>query len=52
MATWLGVCVWCRVNWNLFTLHHTHTHLTRNYICSHIYQDYTLLHYILLFNDS
>jgi len=31
---------------------HTHTHLTRNYICSHIYQDFiiTTLYYIVFYH--
>ena len=38
--------------WFPFTLYHTHTHLTRNYICSHIYQDFiiTAPSYTVLFH--
>ena len=50
--SWLGVCVcvcvWCEVNRNRkFSSHHIHTHkhLTRNYICGHIYQDFIITDY-------
>jgi len=33
-----------------FTPHHTHTHLTRNYICGHIYQHFIMAtHYYIEF---
>jgi len=42
------MCVWCGVNSNLFTPHHTH--LIRNYICGHIYEHFiTTTHYYIVF---
>jgi hypothetical protein len=47
------VYVWCGVNKNrlfIYLLRTKHTHLTRNYIYSHIYQDFIITtHYYVVF---
>ena len=52
MVRCVCVCVcMCVVRSKQFTPHHTHTHthLTRNYIYGHIYQDFIITHYYMVF---